>query len=254
VAGPPALSLYRRGAETVVASWAAYACGSRGAALIRAPGVAAAVFPSEPARGVFNNALLDCDLGPSARADAIGAMEAAYASASVTRFAAWVHESDEAMEGDLTARGYTVDTTTRAMGLALDELRVPRPEIALGPPDWREYMRYLDRVGVPPDLLADVDPRAFHLLIARGDGESVASAIAFDHEGDCGIYNMSTLEHMRRRGLGTALTALLAHDAAARGCRTASLQATAMAERVYAAVGFQDLGRILEYVPAASRS
>jgi len=45
------------------------------------------------------------------------------------------------------------------------------------------------------------------------------------------------------------VTALLVHDAAARGCRTASLQSTAMAERVYAAVGFRDLGRILEYVP-----
>jgi hypothetical protein len=39
------------------------------------------------------------------------------------------------------------------------------------------------------------------------------------------------------------------HDAAARGCSTASLQSTEMAERVYAAVGFRDLGRILEYVP-----
>ena len=46
------------------------------------------------------------------------------------------------------------------------------------------------------------------------------------------------------------MTALLAHDAAARGCHTASLQATVMAERVYAAVGFRDLGRILEFVPS----
>ena len=38
------------------------------------------------------------------------------------------------------------------------------------------------------------------------------------------------------------------------GCSTASLQSTAMAERVYAAVGFRDLGRILEYVPAVSSS
>jgi len=30
---------------------------------------------------------------------------------------------------------------------------------------------------------------------------------------------------------------------------TASLQSTPMAERVYAAIGFRDLGRFLEYVP-----
>jgi predicted GNAT family acetyltransferase len=49
------------------------------------------------------------------------------------------------------------------------------------------------------------------------------------------------------RGLGTALTALLAYDALARGCQTASLQSTPIAERPYAAVGFRALGRFLEY-------
>jgi hypothetical protein len=45
------------------------------------------------------------------------------------------------------------------------------------------------------------------------------------------------------------VTALLAHEAATRGCRTASLQSSEMAERIYAAIGFRDLGRFLEYVP-----
>jgi predicted GNAT family acetyltransferase len=57
------------------------------------------------------------------------------------------------------------------------------------------------------------------------------------------------LERRERRGLGTAVTALLAHEAATRGCRTASLQSSEMAERIYAAIGFRDLGRFLEYVP-----
>jgi GNAT superfamily N-acetyltransferase len=61
--------------------------------------------------------------------------------------------------------------------------------------------------------------------------------------------HVGTVEKARRRGLGTALTAAQVHDARARGCRTASLQSTQMAERVYAAVGFRDLGQILEYVP-----
>jgi len=54
-----------------------------------------------------------------------------------------------------------------------------------------------------------------------------------------------------RRGRDTLLASWEAYapDALARGCRTASLQSTQMAERVYAAVGFRDLGRILEYVP-----
>ena len=87
------------------------------------------------------------------------------------------------------------------------------------------------------------------VLLAARDGEIVASAPAFDADGDRLSSNVVTLEHARRRGLATALTALLARDALAQGLRTATVQSTEMAERMYAAVGFRDLGRILEYTP-----
>ena len=238
--------LYLRGSDTLLASWEAYARGATGAAVHRLPGVAAAVFPHEPERAVYNNALLDRDLGAGDRTGALDAMEAAYAAAGVARFAAWVHESDEPMRGELERRGYTLDTTTRAMGMALDDIRLPRPQIALGPAGWPEY---LEMEHLAPDFLRTADHAAFHLLAARAGGEMVAAALAYDFGGDCGIYNVGTVEKARRRGLGTALTAAQAHDARARGCQTASLQSTPMAERVYAAVGFRDLGRILEYVP-----
>jgi hypothetical protein len=241
--------LYLRGAQTLLASWEEYACGASGAAVQRFPGVATAVFPNEPERAFYNNALLERDLTAAERADALAGMEAAYAAAGVTRFAAWVHERDQAMRGDLQRRGYTLDESTRAMGMALDDLRLPRPQLDLGPPDWLEYLRILRIFGAPPALLSGADPAHFHVLVARLGGENVATALAFDHGGDCGIYNVGTLEHARRRGLGMALTTLQVHDALGRGCRTASLQSTAMAEGVYAAVGFRDLGRILEYVP-----
>jgi len=151
---PTDAGLYLRCSDTLLASWEAYARGAVGAAVKRLPGVAAAVFPHEPERAVYNNALLE-----------------------------------------------------------------------------------------------HADHAAFHLLAARIDGEMVAAALAYDFGGDSGIYNVGTVEKARRRGLGTALTAAQVHDARDRGCRTASLQSTEMAERVYAAVGFRDLGRILEYVP-----
>jgi ribosomal protein S18 acetylase RimI-like enzyme len=94
-----------------------------------------------------------------------------------------------------------------------------------------------------------MDPSAFHVLVASLKGEPASTAIAFDLNGDCGIYNVGTLEPARRRGLASALTAIHLNDARARGCHSASLQSTAMAEGVYAAAGFRDLGRILEYVP-----
>ncbi len=242
----PDAELYRRGAETLLASWEAYARGAAGATAKRTSGVSAAVFPIEPERGVYNNALLERHLSAAARRAALDAMEAAYAVAGVTRFAAWVHEGNAAMRGDLEGRGYTVDSSTRAMSMALADLRLPRPQIEIGSLDWPGYLRLF---GLPPGLLGRADHAAFHLVVARSGGEDAAAALAFDLNGDCGIYNVTTLEHARRRGLGTALTALQLHDARERGCRTASLQSTPMAERVYASLGFRDLGRILEFVP-----
>jgi GNAT superfamily N-acetyltransferase len=241
--------LYRRGVATLLASWEEYARGAAGAAVRRLPGIAVAVFPNEPERAVYNNAVLDRDLTPAARAGAVAAMDSAYAAAGVDRFAAWVHGSDPAAREDLERRGYTLDTTTLAMGMELDRIRRPRPDLELGPADWSEYLAF---EGLAPDFLSGADHAAFHVLVARDGGDIIAAALAYDAGSDCGIFNVGTAERARRRGLGTALTAAQAHAALARGCTTATLQSTPMAERVYAAVGFRDLGRYYEYVPAES--
>jgi ribosomal protein S18 acetylase RimI-like enzyme len=238
--------LFARGARTLLASWERYAGGSPGAAVRRHPGVAAAVFPGGPERAFYNNALLERGMAPARRAGALDAMKAAYAAAGVDRFAAWVHEADLPMRRDLERRGYRPEAATRAMGMPLDRLPEVTAHVDLGPPDWLEHLRL---IGAPPGHLAAADPAGFRVLVARLDGASAATAMALDAGGDRGIYNVTTVERARRRGLGTALTLLLAHEARAGGCRTASLQSTEMAERMYAAIGFRDLGRILEYAP-----
>jgi GNAT superfamily N-acetyltransferase len=244
------LELYRRGCRTLLASWDEYARGAAGARVERLPGVAIAVFPEPPERAVYNNALLETGLGAVERAEAIDAIENVYAAAGVSRFAAWVHEADPATCRGLERLGYALETSTQAMGMSLEDGRLERPELELGPSDWREYIRLL---GLPPAFLARADPDAYHVLIARLDGENVATGLAFDCDGDCGIYNIATVERVRRRGIGTAVTRILLSDARRRGCRTASLQSTPIAESVYAAVGFRPLGRLFEYVPTQPR-
>jgi GNAT superfamily N-acetyltransferase len=241
--------LYDRGAATVVGSWAALAAATPGAAVHRLPGVDVAVFPDDPERAIYNNAVLARDGGRDTAA-AVDAMEATYAETGVTSYAAWVHEDDAPLRAELERRGFTVTETTRAMGMQLDDLQVPRPVLDLVPATWPEHLHV---AGVPTDLVPGLDAGVFDVVVARADGEDAATGIAFDLDGDCGVYNVGTREHLRRRGFGTAVTALLVHAARDRGCRTATLQSTPMAERVYAAVGFRDLGRILEHAPPASR-
>jgi len=239
--------LYRRGAATLLASWAEYARGSAGAAIVRRPGVAAGVFPHDPERAVYNNALIDRGLGPSERGAALAALEDAYASAGIARFAVWVHDTDAGLRAEVERRGYRFDTSTRAMGMTLGAAPGPRPELELADLAWPDYLR---RFGMPEGLLAGGDLSAFLIVSAQLGGTSVSTATAFDHDGDCGIYNVGTLERARRRGTATALTSWHLRAALERGCRTASVQSTPMAEGVYAAAGFRDLGRFLEYVPA----
>jgi ribosomal protein S18 acetylase RimI-like enzyme len=240
-----ARELYERMAVGLAASWERYAAGSSGASVLRATDAAVAVFPAAPERTVYNNALLQRGLDPARAAEVVTTVEGLYADAGIDGYAVWAHEHERPAIAGLTARGYRLDTTTRAMAMELDAIRVPRPRLALAAPDWGEYLRIIE---APEGLLAGVDPDDFQVRIATLDGVNVAAAMAYDHDGDCGIYNLVTLPHARRRGLGSALTARHLHDARERGCTTASLQATEIAERVYAAVGFRDLGRILEFV------
>lgn len=240
--------LYRRGMKTLIASWEAYAGGTPGASMLRTEGVAAGIFPLGPERNVYNNAVLARGLTTAEQVDTLAEVKKIYAKAGIDRFALWVHESDIAMRHELEQRGYVLDSSTRAMGMTLDGSELPEPDLDLAHLDWDEH---LQPFGLPAGLLSNADLSAFTQLFARLGNEAVSTALAFDHQGDCGIYNVTTLEHARRRGLSTALTRLHLHRARERGCQTASLQSTPMAERVYAAAGFRDLGRIFEYVPGS---
>jgi GNAT superfamily N-acetyltransferase len=238
--------LFDRGAATLVASWAEYARGAVGASVVRVPGAAIAVFTEEPESLVYNNTLLDLGLDADARGATIAAVQEAYADAYVDRYALWVHEGDSEMRADLDDRSYVVTESTRAMGIALEFLEAPRPEIDLADAGWHDYVRLL---GLGEDFQQYADPAAYVVRVALLDGRPAAVGMSYDHEDDCGIYNVTTLDHARGRGLGTALTAQLLHEARDRGCTTATLQSTAMAERIYARLGFRDLGRYLELTP-----
>lgn len=240
--------LFKRSVATLTESWAYLASGSPGAELIRAEDATIAAFVHRPDREFLNNAV------PARRPADIGAtiaeIEATYARHGVERYAVWVHESDAATAAALRDRGFRFDSATRTMAMPVDELVVEDlVSLDVIEPGLADFWGVDGLDGLVPDL----DPAGAHFYVARVGGEGVAMLMAFDHAGDCGIYMVGTVEAARRRGIATALSAHAVAAARERGCLTASLQATPMAERVYARVGFRDLGLWQEYLPAGGQ-
>lgn len=101
------------------------------------------------------------------------------------------------------------------------------------------------------------------LLVAYLDGQPAAAAEVYRtasgsspagdaaHLDVAGVYNVCTLEAFRRRGLGAAITRAALLHARQAGCRHAVLQASGEGYRVYARLGFRDVGRFVECAPMA---
>lgn len=240
--------LFERSLATLVRSWAYLASGSPGAELIEAEGVAIAAFVRAPDREFLNNAVLARGLGdPGAALDLV---ERTYAGRGIERYAVWAHERERPVAAAIEARGYAYDSSTRTMAMELADLvPVDRASLDLAEVGLAEFWTLAEVGGLAPEL----PPEGSRAYVARHEGVNAATLMAFDHDGDCGIYMVGTLPAARRHGLATALSAHALIEARARGCQTASLQSTPMAEGVYARVGFGDLGRFREFAPPISR-
>lgn len=99
--------------------------------------------------------------------------------------------------------------------------------------------------------LADIAPeRLFHVL-ATLDGEPVGAGTGFlSGPGlrTLGIYNITTVERARRRGIGRAVTAELMRLGRGRGCTDAVLMASEMGRPTYERLGFVEVCQTPQYV------
>jgi GNAT superfamily N-acetyltransferase len=82
----------------------------------------------------------------------------------------------------------------------------------------------------------------------RSDGRFVSVAIALQLGDDAAVHYVATDAHHRRRGLGTRVVQALLADAYGRGMRSATLQSTAEAYRVYERLGFRRVATLRAYV------
>ena len=219
-------------------------------------GVSAAVFPAEPERSVYNNAAApSAASAPPRRAD--GSRRRRWpptAPRGVDRYAAWVHEGDAARWWPTwRAAASAVAETTRGDGDGAGATRSP-PAVS-GP---------LEPLPLewPGTWSTSQDDRRAARAAGGGRPGCVLRPRRAQGRADAGRGHrlrprrrLRDLQHVHGPWRATARARRGAHAAppsTTRGsgaARTASLQATPMAERVYARAGFRDLGRILEYGP-----
>lgn len=168
----------------------------------------------------------------------------------------------------LAIRGLAADPAWPGMTLAIDRLLAPAPVPGLeirrveGEPD---FQRYLDTFG--PILAPSEAFRTVFATGARGigfapdaaevhflgllDGEPVATASLLTAGGAAGIYNVTTVERARGRGIGAALTAAAVRAGRERGMEVATLQASTMGRSVYERLGFRFVCDLVPYRSAS---
>jgi ribosomal protein S18 acetylase RimI-like enzyme len=77
------------------------------------------------------------------------------------------------------------------------------------------------------------------LFVGYAGGEPVAAAEPFLSDGVGGVYSVATLGSHRRRGIGTAMTALAVREGFELGGRLAVLQASPNGRSLYERLGFR---------------
>ena len=90
------------------------------------------------------------------------------------------------------------------------------------------------------DALGPAGEGSLLLLLARVDGSPAATGAVFFQPDAAGLYCLTTLERMRRRGLASALVHACHEAARARGIESAVLQATASGRRAFARAGYRE--------------
>jgi len=96
----------------------------------------------------------------------------------------------------------------------------------------------------PPEIIGDPDIRLFGGYL---DGAPAGCAFAIRSPGVVGVYAVGTASTARRRGVGTAMTWVAIDAGRTWGCRAATLQASAMGEPIYRAMGFETVTRYVTW-------
>lgn len=216
--------------------------------LLELPGVQAAIVPGSPDRSMPNAVVYE-DAGALVASHA--QLVTAYAAAGVRAWTVWTPPGQEAVGARLEALGHVADGTPPLMAAELAEVDLePRRALDLDPaPDWRTVGRLNDRAyGLAGALEAALEALpaggCFRPWVAWLDGRRAASAAVLVCGGDAYVCFVAVAPQARGRGLSSELLRRALTTAREEGATTTTLEASAMGEPIYTAMGYRVIGRM----------
>jgi GNAT superfamily N-acetyltransferase len=205
------------------------------------PGLVASIVPNAPDSPTLNAAVA---LDPDTAAAHVDELERLYAQAAVRRWGIWIDGAASLAAQALANRRMVMTTASPGMGAAIDDLDVDGTAaiatdlVTVGRVNDIAYGNYDSRLERTLTPLPNGVLKAYR---ADLDGSPAAVALALHHDEDAGISFVATVPKARRRGLATNVMQQALKDAHDNGCTTTTLQATAVGERLYTALGYRRL-------------
>ena len=213
-------------------------------------GILAAVIDIAPDRSI-PNAVVYAD-GAELREE-LDDLADIYADAGVRAWTVWVRPGDEETAAALREAGHRLDGEPALMvGTLADMDLEPRRELDLvRAPGWEVVGAINDAAwgsGTSyTSLLAPVDPQFSARYVALADGRPAASVVTSSADGHVMVWLVATDPAARGHGLCSELMRTALRDARDAGAVTTSLEGSAMGEPVYAALGYETIGRLALY-------
>jgi ribosomal protein S18 acetylase RimI-like enzyme len=168
----------------------------------------------------------------------------------VQAWCVWVQPGHDVLADACAARGMVADAQPMLMAAAMDDVDIARREVpaAIGAGTWAELGAINDAAyGLPPEHFAPVmrclSADGYHLVAARRDDRAIACSGVLVDGTNAEVVFVATLPDERRQGLAAECMRAALRAAAADGCTTTTLEATASGEPVYAAMGYRSIGR-----------
>jgi hypothetical protein len=219
-----------------------------GARVHRSANALAALVPLVPEASLVNAAVPES--GRNLTADELESIRAAYATAQLPKWGLWL-DPDVQDTGPLRAVGLQPDSRPAPMGAALAEMPPHAPDPAVRAIDFSTLGRLNDLAYGHGDerltrlLRALEQPTTVHVHGLDGpDGEPAAGLAIADLDGDAIVWFVATVPWWQNRGLARRVLSHGLHEAAARGLRTTTLQASTAGRPLYERLGYQTLGSL----------